>query len=202
MSKKQSVIYKHPLIYDAIMILLYGPSTYFSRFKSLAHKIPSNSRTLELCCGPARLKNYLEQGHYTGLDISPQFIEKGKRRGLDVRLFNLLQDELPKEDFDMVVMQAGLYQFIPHHEAIVEKMFMCSNRYVLIAEPIRNLAQTKNPLLKKISSKLTDPGTGNMPSRFNDESLTDFFRSYSSKLLETSLIPGGRERLFLFDKTL
>jgi hypothetical protein len=42
---------------------------------------------------------------------------------------------------------------------------------VLIAEPIRNLADSQNPVLALLARKFTNPGTRDQPNRFDEPRL-------------------------------
>ena len=49
-----TVVYKSPLLYEAVMLALYGRH-YFARYRAIADLIPAGSSVLDLCCGPAIL---------------------------------------------------------------------------------------------------------------------------------------------------
>lgn len=57
---------------------------------------------------------------YTGLDLSPTFVSKLQRRGIDARSWDMRSDApLPYGDY--VIMQARLYHFLPDPKPIVDR---------------------------------------------------------------------------------
>lgn len=193
----ESLIYRSPLLYRAAMLVLYGRH-YFSRCRVIADLIPDGSSVLELCCGPAHLyKRYLKPKNvrYTGLDINPRFIARLGELG---RVWNLL-DGPPLPAAEYVVMQASLYHFLPDPSAIVDRMLSAATKLVIVAEPIRNLADSRFPLLSTIARRETNAGTGAQPLRFNERTLDAFFSRYAPRVSKSFLIPGGREKVYVLD---
>ena len=192
-----SLIYRHPLIYDAAMLALYGRH-YFSRCRVIAELIPEGASVLELCCGPAQLyRRHLKRKgvRYVGLDVNPRFVVPLGTAG---RLWNV-QDDLPLPAADYVLMQASLYHFLSDPSAILDRMICAAEKQVIVAEPIRNLSDGRVPLLSALARCHTDAGTGAQPRRFNEQTLDAFFTRYASRLSRSFLIPGGREKVYLLD---
>jgi SAM-dependent methyltransferase len=182
------------------MRALYG-SAYHLRFEALAERIPEGGSVLDVCCGPATLfHRYLKQKgtSYTGLDINPAFIQRLSARGGTGLVWNLEEDRpLPRRQF--VIMQSSLYHFLPDAAPIVERMLAAAEKQVLIAEPIRNVADSQSALLAFLARKLTNPGTGDQPHRFNEARLDALLQPYRQRgqVLESGLIAGGREKLYI-----
>src|SRR5689334_62854 len=105
-----------------------------------------------------------------------------------------LRSDAPLPVAVYVIMQGALYDFLPDAHGAVDRMFQAARKKVIIAEPIRNLASGKLPLLRWAARHLTDPGSGAQPHRFTEETLDDFFAAYASRLEKSFLIPGGREK--------
>ncbi len=195
-----SLIYQNALIYEGLMRALYG-SAYRRRFEALAERIPEGGSVLDVCCGPATLfHRYLKQRGigYTGLDINPAFIQRLSARGATGLVWNLEEDRpLPRRQY--VIMQSSLYHFLPDAAPIVERMLAAAEKQVLIAEPIRNLADSPSALLAFLARKLTNPGTGDQPHRFNEPRLDALLQSYRQRgqVVESRLIAGGREKLYI-----
>ena len=195
-----SLIYRNAFIYEALMRVLYG-SAYHQRFQALAEMIPEGGSVLDVCCGPATLfRRYLKQKgvHYTGLDINPGFIKRLSAAGATGMVWNL-EEQRPLPRAENVIMQASLYHFLPDALPIVERMLVAAEQHVLIAEPIRNLADSKNPVLALLARKFTNPGTGDQPHRFTEARLDALLRPYqqNGQVLESRLIAGGREKLYI-----
>lgn len=94
-------------------------------------------------------------------------------------------------------MQASLYQFLPDAGRILQRMLDASRLKLIVSEPIRNLAESRVPILRWLGRKGTDPGTGATPNRFTAASLRELFVQHQERLLLEGEIPGGREMFFI-----
>jgi SAM-dependent methyltransferase len=193
-----SLIYKNALLYELTMLVLYGRH-YSSRFRAVADLIPEGASVLDLCCGPATLyQRHLRHKavRYTGLDLNAKFIRQLIHAGGQGRVWDLRGDEpLPAADY--VIMQASLYHFLPDPRPMVDRMLQAAGKQVIVAEPIRNLASSNLPLLKRLARRHTDPGSGAAASRFTEELLDQFFAPYGGRVRQAFLIPGGREKVYV-----
>src|SRR6185503_18966076 len=188
-----SLIYRSASIYELAMVVLYGRH-YTSRYRAIAELIPAGSNVLDVCCGPAVLYHrYLRSTdvRYTGLDINAKFIARLIRRGGSGQVWDLRKEAvLPPADY--VSMQASLYHFLPDASEVVDRMLSAARKRVIIAEPIRNLASSDSRFLASLGRLFTNPGVGEHSLRFTESSLADFFSGYSSRLVESFSIAGGR----------
>ncbi len=197
-----SLIYSTAFVYEGVMRLLYGLG-YNERFQSLVELIPEGASVLDVCCGPGTLfHRYLRAKgvRYTGLDINRHFIQGLSASGATGIVWNLEEDRpLPRAEY--VVIQSSLYHFLPDSSNMVERMIAAAKKQVLIAEPIRNLADSRIPLLGLLARKLTNPGTGDQPSRFNEQRLDALMEPYRQRCraVRSQLIAGGREKLYILD---
>jgi SAM-dependent methyltransferase len=183
------------------MALLYG-RYYFARYQALDALVPTGSRVLDLCCGPATLYfRYLKHRgvQYTGLDINEKFIRRLVRKGGHGQVWDLRQD-LPLPETDYVIMEASLYHFSTDARRIVHRMLEAARQQVIIAEPVRNLASRKLSLLAFLARRQTDPGSGEQAFRFTEETLDGFFAPYAAQVSRSFLIPGGREKVYVLNK--
>ena len=195
-----SPIYKRPALYEAVMLMLYRRN-YFNRYRSIADLIPPGSSVLDLCCGPAVLYDrYLRNKSvcYTGLDLSPHFIQHLQRRGGNGRVWDV-RSPAPLPAADSVVMQASLYHF--DARPVVERMLQAARSQVIIAEPVRNLANSRYRLVAECARRLTNAGDGPAAARFTPQSLDSFFASFGSHMRRSFHIPGGREKVFVLSPT-
>lgn len=153
-----SLIYKNKYIYDFAMFLSYGRYSP-DRLTKIAEFVSDESSVLDVCCGPCNLYPLLKKKNvtYTGLDLSEHFIQYARRRGIDARLFDLLQDDLPEKEYDHVLMQSSLYQFIPNHTFVIRRMLYATKQYVIIAEPIVNLVDRVPSFISKVIETVKDP---------------------------------------------
>jgi len=195
-----SFIYGHAAIYEAIMRGLYGRG-YDDRFRSVAKLIAEGASVLDVCCGPATLfHRYLKPKgvHYTGLDINRRFIDRLSAEGGIGIVWNLNEARpLPRAEY--VVMQASLYHFLPEASSVIDRMIAAAERQVLIAEPIRNVTDSRIFLLAFLACKLTNPGTRDQPDRFNEAKLDALMEQYRARghYVESRLIAAGREKLYV-----
>src|SRR5947199_2218 len=126
-----SFIYRIPAVYELVMRVLYGRH-YAARFRAIAALIPERSSVLELCCGPATLfeRHLRHQAiDYTGLDLSPRFVDRVVRLGGRASVRDL-HDGGPLPSADYVIMQASLYHFLPDPSPLLGRMFEAARRRV------------------------------------------------------------------------
>jgi hypothetical protein len=195
-----SIIYKSTLLYELVMVALYGRH-YASRYRAIADLIPARASVVDLCCGPALLFSRHLRGknvRYTGLDVNAGFVEGLIRAGGAGQVCDLRKDE-PLPPADYVMMQASLYHFLPDALPIVGRMIAAARRQVIIAEPVRNLTTSGSPLLAKLGRVLTNPGMGEQSHRFTEESLDELLSVYGSQVEKSFLIAGGREKVYVIN---
>jgi len=194
-----SPVYWHPLFYQSVMRVLYGKH-FEERYRALAELIPENVSVTEVCMGDAYLyRHYLKQKNieYVGLDMNPVFVAGALRRDIDAHYHNVAADPIPSADY--IIMQASLYQFMPEHKPIVKKLLDAATNTFILAEPVKNLAASSNPLLSCIGKYSANPGHKHAVNRFNRDSLLDFFHQFK-EFKESKEIKGGRELIGIFKK--
>lgn len=196
----QSLIYSHQSLYHLLMQVLYG--RYFdARYQAVADEIPAGASVVDVCAGNGYLYlKYLrfKNVRYLGLDISPQLVHWAQRHGVRMQRSNVWADEIPIGD--IIVMQASLYQFIPQADQILRKMLLAARDRVIVAEPIRNLSSSRNPLFSIVGRRLTVPARNAEryhAQRFDYRSLMQLFESIDS-FERARLLPGGREVIGIF----
>jgi len=183
--------------YGIVMRVLYG-RYYGSRDAAVAAHVPDGASVLELCCGPARL--YLNElrgrvGSYVAMDSNAGFVERLRRRDVDARQTDVATADLPTAD--LVLMQAGLYQFLPQAEAMVGRMVAAARDRVVISEPVRNLAGSRVPIVARLAAAGAATTGGPHPQRFDEASLDVLMRCFGDGVLLSQPIPGGRERVYV-----
>jgi SAM-dependent methyltransferase len=199
---KTSVIYRIPVLYEAFIFVRYRRA-YFERSRAVASLIPKKSSVVDLCCGPATLYHrHLRHKNieYTGLDINPRFVQRLSTCGATGIRWDINEKKpFPKADY--LIMQGSLYHFLPNPRPIVDRMLMAARRQVIITEPIRNLADSDFHMVAWLARKMTNPGTGDQPSRFSEALLDRFFDIYrNSGQVEVSYrIADDREKLCILN---
>lgn len=188
-------LYSSPLLYTLAMRFLYWP--YFDdRYRVLAELIPEGASVVDACCGDSYLySNFLAQKNvdYIGLDNSPAMVQAGTERGLDIRLWNALEDEVPEAD--VVVMQGALCHFMSAATRVISKLQAAAREIVLISEPIRDEQSSEIPLLNAVTKHCTRPvhDEGSYRGeRFSESELRRLFKSQPG-IIGMQLVPGGRE---------
>jgi Methionine biosynthesis protein MetW len=196
-----SLIYRSGAGYELVMLALYGRH-YADRYKTIADLIPPGAEVLELCCGPGVLyERYLRHKgiRYRGLDVNEKFVNRLAARRTPAECRDLRNERaLPPAEY--LVMQASLYHFLPDAGGMLERMMEAARRTVILAEPIRNMACSGWPLVAYLSGKLTDPGSGPQAARLTEKSLDELVKPHRQLLRRAFLAPGGREKVYVFDK--
>ena len=184
------------------MRVLYG-RYYAARDAAVAAHVPDGASVLELCCGPARLYERELRGRigaYVGLDASERFVARLRRRGVDARRADVASADLPVAD--VVVMQASLYHFLPAADAMVRRMRAASRASVIVAEPVRNLASSRLPIVARLGAGGAATADGAQPQRFDADSLRALMRGgFGDAITFHAAVPGGREHLYVLSGT-
>lgn len=178
-----SPVYWHPIIYQLFLRITFGRH-FKERYQQVTNFIPTGSQVVDICCGDCTIYRFFlkkKRVHYLGLDINPLFVRYLKKKRIPIRLFNVCRDEIPSAEY--VIMLGSLYQFIPHHKEIMDKMLKAATKKVIITERIQGaFSSSTNPLISYIARRLANPGTGHTIYRFNEENLIRFLRSYRTRL--------------------
>ncbi len=194
-----SLIYRSATGYELLMRVLYGRH-YAARMRAVAGQVQDRASVLELCCGPGTLyRRYLRGrvGSYVGLDLNEAFVDRLRREGVDARRVNIIGEPLPAAD--VVLIQASLYHFLPDAGALVDRMLAAARERVIIAEPVRNIASSGNPVIRVLARRGTDPGAGGHEQRFTETTLDRLMAQYGARVRSAFLIPGGREKVYVLD---
>lgn len=174
----KSITYWNRFIYRSLMKLSYQ-NKFRKRYEILSSLFEENCSIVELCCGDCNLYlNYLKEKRiqYMGVDINHSFVTFARKMGIDARTLNIICDEIPRGD--ILLMHAGLYQFIPNERRMLDRILAASRRKVVIAEPVINRSHQNSLIISKISAFLSNPGTGSARDRFNPESFQTLCGSY------------------------
>ena len=192
------IIYRNPRLYALAMRLLYR-GALDERNRALAERIEAGSRVVDLCCGPPLLfTSQLERKRvrYLGIDLNPVFLAAVQNSGAEAMRLDLRDaPRLPQGDY--VIMQGSLYHFLPDPAPIVERMLEAAGRRVILSEPIRNFARSRLPGVAALAALASDAGYGAQPNRFDEATLDRFFEVHSERIVESSLVARGREKLYV-----
>jgi len=195
------LIYKSAALYEFINWLLYGRH-HRVRYEVIANLIPPSASVVDLCCGPATLyRRFLRAKKvcYTGLDMSPSFIDALNKCGGHGMLWDLHSDQpLPRADY--VIIQGALYFFLPDPSPLIERMLAAANEEVIVAEAIRNLSTSAIPGISKLSKTFAGAPEGSDAVRFSEKSLDRLFAGYAREVKRSFKIPGGRDKVYVLSK--
>jgi SAM-dependent methyltransferase len=188
------------------MRALYGRH-YADRMRAVADLVPAGSSVLELCCGPATLyRRHLRArvSSYTGIDVNEGFVSRLKRDGIDARVIDLASEpgepdgpNEPLPSADIVIMQASLYHFLPDASRVIDRMLAAASDWVIVSEPVRNLASSELPIIGRLGRRATDPGVGEHTDRFSEATLDRLMDRYRDRVRTSFAIPGGREKVYV-----
>ncbi|PIQ83424.1 MAG: hypothetical protein COV75_07580 [Candidatus Omnitrophica bacterium CG11_big_fil_rev_8_21_14_0_20_63_9] len=192
-----SLLYRRPWLYHWAMRLLHARRER-RRFEAIAAHIPAGVSVVDVCSADCALYRYYLQDKgidHLGVDLNPRLLYRGGRAGSRVRLMDVRREELPQAE--VVVMQASLYQFIPDHHAMMQRLLRAARQRVIIAEPINNWSSSSSGWRRRLSQRWTNPGTGPVPHRFGRADLEQLFRQYGARLIQEHA--RGRELIGVFD---
>jgi len=179
-----SPIYWTGIGYEWVMRALYRGG-FHALYDDVARRIPDGASVVDLCAGPGTLWHECLRGRaveYLALDFNGHFVMSARRRGARARLFDLHRDEIPVADY--VVMGSSLYHFRPHESELLARMRRAARRAVIISEPVVNLSTDGPRWLRRLASRLTNPGAGEYAARFDRASFEAFARREGAAAFE------------------
>jgi SAM-dependent methyltransferase len=196
------LIYKSPALYEIVNWLLYGRH-HRTRYQIIADLIPDSASVVDLCCGPATLYHRFLRSknvRYTGLDVSPHFIDALNKRGGHGMVWDLRSDRpLPRADY--IIIQGALYFFLPDPSPLIDRMLAAANEEVIVAEAVRNLSSSSIPGISNLARRLAGAAEGSETVRFSEETLDQLFADYGPELKRSFKIPGGRDKVYVLRRT-
>jgi len=189
-------VYQVPALYRLLMRVGYGPD-YAARYALVADRIGEPDDVLEVCCGHLGLYRHLARRglvrSYAGLEQAPAMLRLARRRGLDVRAFDVRAGgALPAAG--TVIMQASLYQFHDIADTLLPRLWAAARRLLLIAEPVRNLSQSRFAVARWAARELTRTSDSRTHTfRYTEASLLELYRRCAVPVSRLDRTPGGRE---------
>ena len=183
----RSIVYWNPFIYSLFMRFSYK-SNYLERYQAIESLIDADSSLVDVCCGDCKIYEFLKDKNiaYTGLDFNPAFINEGNRKGIKVQKCNVKNDGIPQADY--VLMQASLYQFIPNHAEVLRRLYAAARKYLIIAEPVKNYADSKWKIVSWIAKLLNNPGDGIKRERFNINTFKEALEPFNRNRVKEFLV--------------
>lgn len=189
-------LYRFPTLYALAMRLGYG-ADYAARLALIGDRLGRPTDVLELCSGDLALYRHLARRglvrSYLGLEQSPAMLRLARRRGVDVRAFDVRANaELPVTE--TVIMQASLYQFHDIADILLPRLWAAAERLLVIAEPVRNLSQSRFGVARWAARELTRTADSRIHTfRYTEATLLELYRRCDVPMSRLDRTPGGRE---------
>ena len=175
-----SIIYRHILLYRAIMNALYF-GHYKKRFNDITALFEQEDRrVVELCFGDIYIASHCRKTGkaWIGYDMNTSFVAHAIGKGFTAQAVDLfIVESLPAAD--VCIIAGSLYHF--HHS--LDKLFLlmlASAPKIIISEPVSNWT-SRQGWVGKVSASLTNAGKGQEHFRFNRESLIQILDYYKKK---------------------
>ena len=199
MSEKRTfgLIYKHAWLYQLAMRILYR-GDYGKKYELVAEQVPEGASVVDLCCGDCQIYPLLKRKgcDYIGLDINPSFVQWGRDKGIEVRLWDVEAMDIPEAD--VICIQSALYHFIPHDKKLLERMLSKARKRVIISEPVDNWTQIALKPLHRVAIMLTQVSGKSFAKRHNEESLAALLKDIPEHRISRVRIP--RELIIVINK--
>ena len=111
---KQKIVARLCLLWPALVA--YLDASVFH----LSHQ--QNGFLLEIGCGNGEMLKKMQQLGWTveGLDFDPAAVDNSRKKGLNIRLGGLIEQNLPENSFDAIVMRHVL-EHVPNPSAIISE---------------------------------------------------------------------------------
>ena len=92
-----------------------------------------------------------------------------------------------------VMLQASLYQFHDIADALLPRLWEAARRLLLIAEPVRNVSQSRFAAARWIARILTRTDDRVHTFRYTETTLLDLYRRCGIPVSRLDRTPSGRE---------
>jgi len=199
MKNNLGILYSFPFIYlyFIAMNILYGKG-YHDRYKKIADEIASSSSVIDVCCGDAKLYQYLKlkKVRYLGLDISKSFVQMLNKRGIEARIFDIRSDAIPKCDY--IVIQGSLYQFKKHAE-IINKLYTAAKKVLIVSEPVKKFEDSYvgKTFVRNAVPFFVGTENKNKYFRFSEKEIRKLLEKYNPRYIR---IKGERDLIAIIKK--
>ncbi len=181
-----------------MMFALYGRE-YFDRFAKIGFFVCDSSSVVELCCGFGDFYTYglkNKQVDYSGVDLSPDFVDYGLKKGIKITEGDVNSFNFPRSDY--YIMISSLYHFHPNPEIIIKKMLAAAVKSVIIVEPVKNLLNSRHKIISRLALLLTNEGEGKNNFRFTDGSLSQLMEAHFKKnIVKIAETKNGKEKIYI-----
>ncbi len=120
-------------------MLLINGSFYLKIYKEIAERIPENTTVLDIGAGSCTLFRYLKKSCiYEAWDTNPYFVRFNKKNRIKIQEKDALQEKIPTNSYDYIVLSGILHHIHPHERKLVEKCSATAQKGLIIVEPFAN----------------------------------------------------------------
>jgi len=125
--------YRHPRIYHFLISFLYPKSL----LDCLRKEIGMGKKVFEVAAGYGRLSRYIDaSNNYQGIDLNPIFVRYGKRRGVNLRLGDILDAASYTITHDVVLVVDVVHHLTEQKlQRLFDFVFRYAKEKVIIIEP-------------------------------------------------------------------
>ena len=173
---KRAYIFRNPWLYSLSIRLLH-----FNGFNKISEIIGKKKNVFEPACGFGRLQKYLHNScSYSGIDLNEIFIDFGRKRGLDIRIGDVLEEKNYIKS-DIIILCDILHHLTKdkmHKLVSIAEKF--SKEKVIILEPsFVGLASGKgffSKIVAKIFTKIDSDGINHIDNWFSKQDYQKLFQ--------------------------
>ncbi|MCH8329382.1 MAG: class I SAM-dependent methyltransferase [Nanoarchaeota archaeon] len=189
---KRAYIFRNPWLYSLSIRLLH-----FNGFKKIRDIIGKEKNVFEPACGFGRLQRYLyDSCSYSGIDLNEIFINFGRKRGLDIRIGDVLEEKNYIKS-DIIILSDILHHLTKDNiNRVVSIATKFAKEKVVIMEPsFVGLASGKgffSRLVAKVFAKVDFDGINNIEKWFTKQDYQKLFKD----LKDTNNFIGMKTQMF------
>jgi len=177
--RRQSIFYRHPLLYDIGIHFLY-----LNRLKVLKDIVGHGRRVFEPACGFGRMIKYLYPDcTYSGIDLNETFVGFGRKKNRDIRMGDILEEEnyRPAD----VILLCDILHHLQKPE--MHRLFRIAGKFakkIVVIEPtFVALAAKKNSLshlLGKLMTRVDSDGFNEITHWMSRKEYDELFTSLNT----------------------
>lgn len=173
---KCASIYRSPWLYSMAIRL-----HHFNGFKKIKEIIGKEKNVFEPACGFGRLKRYLHDScSYSGIDLNETFINFGRKRGLDIRKGDVLEESNYVKS-DIIILCDILHHFPMNkiHRLVSISTKFAKEKVVILEPTLVRLAAGEgffSRFLAKVFAKIDFDGINNIENWFSRRDYQKLFK--------------------------
>jgi SAM-dependent methyltransferase len=177
--RRQSIFYRHPLLYDLGIHFLY-----LNRLKILKEIVGRGMSVFEPACGFGRMKKYLyEDCLYSGIDLNDKFVSFGRKKYRNIRVGDI-RDEKNYSTADIILLCDILHHLkMPEIHQLFQIAGKFAKKIVIIEPTFVAIAAKKNVLsrlLGKFMTRMDSDGFNEITHWMSKDEYQELFASLNT----------------------